>query len=66
METRADYLSNMLSTVHSEYLPNAQEVAQNAERRLIELEDRDARRRAREDEQSREIAAKYPALKKEI
>jgi hypothetical protein len=65
MDTRAQVLKHMLGTVDSEYVMAAQTAAQAAERRLTELEDRDARREAREAATARDAASHYPILTKE-
>lgn len=62
MTRRAQYLQNALGTVFSEHLVTAQEVANDTETRLAELEDRDARRRARAEAAERELTETYPAL----
>lgn len=42
-------LSNRLSTVFSEYAPRAVRASEQAEQRLIELEERDRARKRREE-----------------
>ena len=65
MTTRSDLLKNAMSTVLSQYVPNAQEVLNGAEKRLMELEDRDARRRQREQASEDALAQTYPTLRKD-
>lgn len=62
---RSESLRQKLSTVFSEYGPRVHSAAEDAEGRLIELEQRDSARRSREDERRQARRQKTPALRAE-
>lgn len=59
---RGEELRRKLSTVFSEYAPRVHSATEEAENRLIELEDRDAARARREDNRSEELREKYDSM----
>lgn len=59
---RGKHLQNRAMTLFSEYAVRVQSAASDAEKRLVELEDRDSRRSERDSIRRQDIRKKYTGL----